>query len=140
MAERVEDDLRDRGVEVDARDEAVLVNDLLKLAVGKEQELLGSRIHLLSNVGLLGILSTLRSSLALIKDLGQLLNAISLLDLLHDAIVLLDQMVDDGLEQAHRLVLSHVSKVHQVVLELLGGIVGDTDVDQSSLKSQFLEC
>ena len=36
LAERVEDDLRDRGVEVDARDEAVLINDFLKLTVGKE--------------------------------------------------------------------------------------------------------
>ena len=127
-------------MEVNLWNETILVDDIVELAVCQEQELFGSGIHFLGHICLLGILDTVRSRLALIEDLSELLNTISLLDLLHDTIVLLDQMVDDGLEQAHRLVLSHVSKVHQVVLELLGGIVGDTDVNQSSLKSQILEC
>lgn len=84
LAEGVKNDLRDGGVEVDARDQTVFVNDLLELAVGEKKELFGGSVHLLSNVGLLGVIYAFRAGLTLIENLGELLRTIRLLDLLDD--------------------------------------------------------
>lgn len=130
LAEGVKNDFRDGGVEVDARDQTVFVNDLLELAVGEKKELLGGSVHLLSNVGLLGVVYAFRAGLTLIENLGELLRTIRLLDLLDDSVVLLNKMIDDGLEEMHRLMLRHVPEVHQVVLQLLGCIVCDANIDQ----------
>lgn len=130
LAEGVKNDFRDGGVEVDARDQTVFVNDLLELAVGEKKELFGGSVHLLSNVGLLGVVYAFRAGLTLIENLGELLRTIRLLDLLDDSVVLLNKMIDDGLEEMHRLMLRHVPEVHQVVLQLLGCIVCDANIDQ----------
>lgn len=130
LAEGVKNDLRDGGVEVDARNQTVFVNDLLELAVGEKKELFGGSVHLLSNVGLLGVVYAFRTGLTLIENLGEFLRTIRLLDLLDDSVVLLNKMIDDGLEEMHRLMLRHVPEVHQVVLQLLGCIVCDANIDQ----------
>lgn len=44
-------------------------------------------------------------------------------------------MVYDRLKQTHGLVLSHVSKVHEIILKLLSGIVFDADINQVNLKN-----
>ena len=82
-------------MEVNLWNETILVDNIIKLAVSEEQELFRGGVHLLGNICLLGILDTLWSRLALIEDLCELLNAISLLDLLHNRVVLLDQVVHD---------------------------------------------
>lgn len=140
LAEGVKNDFRDGGVEVDARNQTVFVNDLLELAVGEKKELFGGSVHLLSNVGLLGVVYAFRAGLTLIENLGELLRTIRLLDLLDDSVVLLNKMIDDGLEEMHRLMLRHVPEVHQVVLQLLGCIVCDANIDQVCLKVHNLAC
>ena len=82
-------------MEVNLWNETILIDDIIELTVSEEQELLRGGVHLLGNICLLGILDTLRSRLALIEDLCELLNAISLLNLLHNCVVLLDQVVHD---------------------------------------------
>ena len=49
-------------------------------------------------------------------------------------------MIDDRLEEMHRLMLRHIPEVHQVVLQLLGCIVRDANIDQVCLKVHNLAC
>ena len=135
LSEGLHDDLGDAGEEVDSWDKTVLIDDLVEVTVGEKEELLRGCVNLLSNVSLLGGFSALWAAFALTKDLGKLLNAIRLLDALDDAIALLDQVGDHGLQEAHAGVLADVSEVVQVVLKGLGGVVGHANVDQISLKA-----
>ena len=82
-------------MEVNLWNETILVDDIVELAISQEQELFRSGVHFLGHICLLGILDTVRSRLALVEDLSELLNTISLLDLLHNRVVLLDQVVHD---------------------------------------------
>ncbi len=133
LAECVHDDLGDRGVELNPWNKTVLVNDVLNLAVSEEKKLIGGGIDLLSHVGLLRRIGGFGTRVSLVDDVCQFLNAVRLLDLSHDLVVLLDQVADHRLKQTHRGVLAGVSEMVQIVLELLSGVIGDADIDQSVL-------
>ena len=135
LSKRVHDHLGYAGVEVDLGDNFILLNDVLQLAVCEQDELFGRRVDLLRHVRLLGRVSGLWAGLALTEDLGQLVDALGLLDLADDAVALLDQVADDLLEEAHARMLARVSEVVQVVLQLLRRAVVNANVDQFCLKA-----
>jgi len=131
LAQRVHDDLGYARVEVDAWDQTVLVNDFLQVTVGQKDKLLVGSLVLLSDV--VTVVGCLWAGLALTKDLGELLNTFSLLNVSDDAIVLLDEVADDGLEQTHAGVLAGVPEVVQIVFQVADCVVSHADVDQSCL-------
>ena len=133
LAQSVHDHFGYARVEIDPWNQSILVDNILELTVGEEDELLRRSVNLLGHVGLLSRISSLGSRLTLAQDLGQLLNAIGLLDLANDAVALLNQVTNDLLKQAHTRVLARVPKVVQVIFELLGGRVGHANVDQTRL-------
>ena len=133
LAQSVHDHFGYARVEIDPWNQSILVDNILELTVGEEDELLRRSVNLLGHVGLLSRISSLGSRLTLAQDLGQLLNAIGLLDLANDAVALLNQVTNDLLKQAHARVLARVPKVVQVIFELLGGRVGHANVDQTRL-------
>lgn len=88
-------------MEVNLWDQLILVNDILKLTVGQKDQLFRSRVDLLRHICLLCRVRGLWTRLTLTQDLGQFLDAICRLNRLHNAIALLDQVVDDLLEKSH---------------------------------------
>mgnify|MGYP001626732568 CR=1 FL=1 len=111
LAECVHDNLGDRGVELDPWDKTVLVNDVLDLAVGEKQKLIRGGIDLLGHVGLLRRIGGFGARVSLVDNVCQFLNAVRLLDLSHDLVILLDQVADHRLKQTHRGVLAGVSEM-----------------------------
>ena len=133
LTQGLHNDLGHAGVEVNPGDQTVLVNDTLKITVGEKEQLLWSGVDLLSDVGLLCRVSRLGARLTLSKDLDEFISAIALLDTTDDTVTLLYQVDDYGLEQAHACMLACVSKMAQVVLQLLGRVIGNADIDQTCL-------
>jgi len=133
LTKGLHNDLGDAGEEVDSWDQTVLVDDLLKVAVGEQKELLGSGIDFLRNISLLGRISGFGTAFTLTKDFSQLLNTIGLLDAANNTIALLDKVGNDRLKEAHAGVLTDVSEMVQVIFEGLGGVVGHANVDQIGL-------
>lgn len=133
LTEGLHDDLGHASVEVNPGDQTVLVNDTLKITVGEEEQLLWGGVDLLSDVGLLCRVSRLGAGLTLSKDLDEFISAIALLDATDDTVALFDQVDDYGLEQAHACMLACVSEMAQVVLQLLGRVICNADIDQACL-------
>ena len=94
LAESVHDHLGHACVEVDPRDQPVLVDDVFKVAVSEQDELVRRCVNLLGHVGLLSRVRGLRPGLALAQDLGELLHTVGLLDAADDTVVLPDQVAN----------------------------------------------
>ena len=134
LAQSVHDHLSDTGMKVDLGNELVLFNDIIQLAVGEKNQLLWCCIDLLSHICLLCRVCCLGAGLTLAQDLGKLLDAFSLLNLLHNAVAFLDQIGDDLFKQAHAGVLAGVSELVQVVLEVGSCTIVQANVNQTGLK------
>jgi len=112
LSNHVENTAADFDEELDLRQNAVLLLQLVQIAVGEQNELLGSCLALLDDK-LVGV----GVQVAVRQKLRELVDALSLLALGHDPVVLFDQVLEHAFEEGHARVLADVSEESNVLTD-----------------------
>lgn len=128
LADHVEDDFADLDKEQDLGQDPVLLLELLQIAIGQKNQLFWGRVALLDHD-----LVRVRVQITVGEKLREFLDTLTLFNLGHNAVVLLDEVLEDTLEEGHASMLADVAEERNVLT--YGSCVGclDANVDQSHL-------
>jgi hypothetical protein len=127
LSQTVQNDSVDVHVEVDLWHEFMLVFDFIEINKGHKSKVfwVDFKVKLMSI-----LVAVCRRQDLLVKEFTDFFYSKLFLEVDHDLLSLLSQVLQNILEHSHRGVLAQVSEMANVFFEEFGSLVLDTDIDQ----------
>ena len=126
MAQGLENRLVGFYEKVDSGQKSISLDELVQIAVSKQEQLVGSRFASLENC-LLGVLKVRAGVVS--EEECYFFDSLSRFDFLQNFVVFLDKVFENLFEQGHALVLAQVSEVGKIFLENCRVALFDANID-----------